>query len=294
MNKQLILLDTSYISFYRFFATLRWFTLAHKDEYKIIKDNEINNNKQYDWSTDTIFMTTYKKMYLESIVKLVKKKNFKDSIIIFCLDASRNTLWRKEIFPLYKEGREDLSLKANYKHVFNYTYNNIIPNIINDHNNVFSLKFDSIEADDIIACITQFLKIKNPTQKIIILSGDDDFIQLGRLNVNFINFKTKTLLEISEDYASKRLRAKILLGDKSDGILSIFPSSKKELTNAKRLELINSSEQLLLYLKNNNKVYEKYITNQKLIDFNFIPDKYYDKIIKEYEKQINKFNNIMK
>jgi hypothetical protein len=60
--------------------------------------------------------------------------------------------------------------------------------IINDHNNVFSLKFDSIEADDIIACISLHMKETNPNQIIYLVSGDEDFLQLGRDNLIFINY----------------------------------------------------------------------------------------------------------
>jgi hypothetical protein len=64
MSKQLILIDTSYTSFYRFFATLRWMSLSDPDEYKKYKDD-----KTYDWSQNTVFIDKYKKMYLESIIK---------------------------------------------------------------------------------------------------------------------------------------------------------------------------------------------------------------------------------
>ena len=38
--KNIILVDTSYTNFHRFYATLRWYSFAHKDEYKekIIKN----------------------------------------------------------------------------------------------------------------------------------------------------------------------------------------------------------------------------------------------------------------
>ena len=32
--KNIILVDTSYTNFHRFYATLRWYSFAHKDEYK--------------------------------------------------------------------------------------------------------------------------------------------------------------------------------------------------------------------------------------------------------------------
>lgn len=275
MDKQIILVDSSYTSFYRFFATLQWYQRAYKDEYKNIKDQEKDTNKQYNWLNNTVFIKTYTKMYLESIVKLIKKKNFKNSIIIFCKDAPRETLWRKNILNSYKDGRTDLSLNNDFKPVFKYTYENIIPNIILENNNVFSIGLDMCEADDIIACITLYLKNYNPMQKIIIVSGDNDFLQLGRSNVYFINYKKKELIEISTKEAEMNLYNKIILGDKSDSISGIFSNKK---------EVINCPDKLKIFLKNNNKINDKYIINQSLIDFNFIPKEYYNKIINEYKK----------
>ena len=38
----IILIDTSYTIFYRFYATQKWFMYAHKDEYTEIKNNKTN------------------------------------------------------------------------------------------------------------------------------------------------------------------------------------------------------------------------------------------------------------
>jgi len=278
MSKQLILIDTSYTSFYRFFATLRWLSLSEPDEYKKYKDD-----KTYDWSQNTIFIEKYKKMYLESIIKLIKKKSFTNSIIIFCMDSPRDTLWRNDIISSYKSDRVDLSLKNDFKPTFQYTYEKIIPDIIKENKNVYKLKVDNTEADDIIACITMHMKDNNPEQIIQIVSGDADFLQLGRNNVKFINYKDKKLIELDEKEAKNKLNEKIIIGDKSDNIPSIFPTDKKELSNKMRKEILNDTNILKSYLTN-PKIKKKYDTNQSLIDFNFIPKKYYTKIINEYNK----------
>ena len=128
--KNIILVDTSYMSFYRFFAILRWYQFAHKDDFK--KTKEIDN---YDWSENKVFMEKYKKMFLESIEKLLKKKIISNSIIVFCCDSQRGKLWRKDLYPEYKEGRIDMSIKNNFKSVFKYTFKKLIPNI----NRIYSI-----------------------------------------------------------------------------------------------------------------------------------------------------------
>ena len=48
--KNIILVDTSYTNFHRFYATLRWYSFANKDEYK----KNIKDNKDYDFTKDKI------------------------------------------------------------------------------------------------------------------------------------------------------------------------------------------------------------------------------------------------
>jgi 5'-3' exonuclease len=99
------------------------------------------------------------------------------------MDSPKSDLWRTELKQCYKGDRADLSKKNNFKPTFEYTYNTMIPKFIKNNNNIHSLRLNKIEADDIIAIITMYLKNKN--QEIYIVSGDEDFLQLGRENVTF-------------------------------------------------------------------------------------------------------------
>ena len=87
-------------------------------------------------------------MYLESIIKLVKKKIFDNSNIFFCMDTPKEKLWRMEIQNDYKNGRADLSLKHNFKTTFDYTYNIMIPKFIELNKNISKLRIEEVEADD--------------------------------------------------------------------------------------------------------------------------------------------------
>jgi hypothetical protein len=139
----LILVDASYTSFYRFFATLRWFSLNQPDFFK-----EKKNDVKYDWSQNEIFIEKYEKMYLESIVKLVGKKEFNNSKVIFCLDSPKNDLWRTKLMDTYKGDRADLSLKNNFKPTFKLTYDKFIPNLVEIYpGKIFSIRVDKMEAD---------------------------------------------------------------------------------------------------------------------------------------------------
>ncbi len=261
----LILVDASYTSFYRFFATLRWFSLNQPDFFK-----EKKNDVKYDWSQNEIFIEKYEKMYLESIVKLVGKKEFNNSKVIFCLDSPKNDLWRTKLMDTYKGDRADLSLKNNFKPTFKLTYEKFIPNLVEIYpGKIFSIRIDKMEADDIIAVICKHLE--KDKIKIVLVSGDQDFLQLGRENLHFIDYKKKTFMTLTKNEAKEKLKDKILNGDCSDNICSIFPKDKKILSLKDRKEIISDNTKLNKYLEEHPDIKKKYELNQKLIDFDFIP-----------------------
>lgn len=263
----LVLIDTSYTSFYRFFATLRWLSLAEPELYKQYKDDP-----SYEWLDNEKFIEKYKKMYLESIIKLITKKIYNNSEIIFCMDTQQDKIWRNDISCKYKSDRVDLSKKNNFKPVFKYTYSTLIPEIIKNNNNISSIKIDELEADDIIAIITKYYQKKHPSKQIYLISGDQDFLQLGKENLFFLNYKNKKKISLTEKQAQYELHKKLLLGDKSDCITSIFPPRFKLKI---KKQLLDSIDEFLEYIKNNKEIEEKYNHNKKLIDFNYIPKKYH-------------------
>jgi len=265
----LILVDASYTSFYRFFATLRWFSLNQPDFYK-----EKKNDNKYDWSENKIFIEKYEKMYLDSIIKLVGKKEFNNSKIIFCLDSPKDDLWRNKYSKTYKGDRCDLSLKNNFKPTFKLTYEKFIPTLIESNpDKIFSIRVDKAEADDVIAIICKFYDSNNDKQKIYLVSGDNDFLQLGRDNLYFINYKTKKPLLLTRDEAKELLKQKILNGDCSDNIPSIFPKDRKVMPLKLKKELSDDHTKLMKYLDENSEIKKKYENNQILINFDYIPDK---------------------
>ena len=273
----LILVDTSYTSFYRFFATLRWFSMHDAESYKTYK-----NDSNYDWSTNKIFMEKYEKMYLKSIIDIIGKKIFDTSTIIFCMDSPKENIWRNELMKGYKADRCEQSIKTNFKPVFNETYTTIIPKIIKENKDrIHKIRIDKLEADDIIAVICKYYEKKNPEEKVYLISGDKDFLQLGRENLIFINYKSKKPFTLTLEEAKEQLKLKILNGDCSDSILTIFPKDRKILSLKKRKELIENEDKLKEYLDENPEIKEKYKINCHMIDFNFIPKELQKEILKE-------------
>nr|QFG74400.1 MAG: 5'-3' exonuclease-like protein [Megaviridae environmental sample] len=268
----IILVDTSYTTFYRFFATMRWLSLAKKEIYK-----EHKADPSYDWSDNEIFMEKYKKMYLEGIKKLVKRKLFDSSILIFCKDCPQADIWRNELYCEYKGNRPDLTKKHNYKPVFKYTYETLLPDIVNDDNKRYIIQEPSIESDDIIALCVKYLKKNHKNANMNIISGDKDFYQLGSKNVSIYDYRKKEPLNFTKEEALNELKLKIINGDCSDNIPSIFPKELK-ISNKRKKQIREDDNILLEYLDEYPKANEIYQKNKLLIDFNEIPKKFHQKV----------------
>jgi 5'-3' exonuclease len=156
----------------------------------------------------------------------------------------------------------------------------MIPKFIEQNKNIKSLRVEKMEADDLIAVITLHLKEQYPQRQIYLVSGDEDFLQLGRPNVTFINYKIKKPLVLTVDEAKKALHNKILLGDTSDCIPGIFPKGKR----IKKKEILESEIKLNEYLSSNPDAKKQYEFNKKMIDFENIPKLYFNKVVKLFEK----------
>ena len=264
----IILVDTSYTAFYRFFATMRWFSMAHKEEMTKIKETP-----NYNWFTNKVFIEKYEKMFLTSIEKIVKKKVFKNSMIIFCLDSPKKTLWRTEITDDYKGDRLDMSIKNNFKPVFKYTYGTMIPLLVENNDHIHSIIQNELEADDLVALSCKYIREKFKGKTIYLVSGDEDFLQLGDDDLHFVNYKKKKMFQLTKEEAEDKLRLKLVCGDKSDNIKCIY-SKEDKLSNKLKKQIKESKEELEKFLKENSKVRKNYKHNEKMIDFKKIPKKY--------------------
>ena len=170
----LILIDTSYTIFYRYFATIRWYSLAFKEEY-----NNIKNNINYNWFDNTLFVEKYEKMFLDGILKKKKIFSSSNSMLLFCLDSPKEDLWRNNIQCNYKANRiMKICDENNIKLFFNYTYTIVIPNLIKKYKNINQILIPNIEADDVIGTICLYIKNNNLKYKIYLISSDKDFYQL--------------------------------------------------------------------------------------------------------------------
>ena len=274
-SNTLMLIDSSYTSFYRFYATQTWYSKAFADEYK-----EILKNENYDWYQNDIFMEKYKKMFFSSFDKIRKLYKIKTENMIFAFDCPRSEIWRNKHFETYKSNRDsDRHKKGNITEVFRYTYNTIFPSLESVHN-VKLIRADRAEADDVIAVIKKFIRKKYPKLNMVIITNDYDYLQLADEYTALINLKGKLITEKSKGNPQKDLLNKIICGDPSDCIPGVF----KKFGEKTLQKYFDSPELLQEKLDNDEEAKKKYEFNKMMIDFEYIPQDIQEDILEKYNK----------
>ena len=251
-----LLIDTSYIIFYRYYAIQRWYYFAHRDD---------KFDKDYDWSNNKIFLDKFKNKFLDTICKIIKKYNIKNENIIFCRDCPRKNIWRNKYYDQYKLTRDNED-NANIGKFFKIAYNEILPELIKEKN-FKMLNHDKLEGDDIIYLTKKHIQEKLEFDKIIIVANDYDLLQILDDNTILINLKEKILNEKSDGSPEIDLSLKIICGDKSDNIPSCFKNCGKKTA----LKLIENNSLLLNKFRENPESLNRYAINKMIIDLSNIP-----------------------
>ena len=248
-TKPILFIDLSYYIFYRFYALCTWVKMSKTE-------CEMNIN-------DVVFRDKYNKCFLDNITKLIKQyKTISENVVIAC-DCPRNDIWRKQYHDKYKDGREQQSHFDGS--VFPFTYEHILPLLINKKYNI--LKCEHSEADDIIGVLVKKINTCNPNTLIIIITNDNDYLQLLiNDNINIFNLKKLNLKSRSIGCYKKDLCYKILVGDKSDNISGII-SSKKALTLINDIDDINSLQK---HAEEHMNIH-MFMFNKRMIDMDEIP-----------------------
>lgn len=257
-----MMIDTSYYIFHRYFATLRWFSF--KPEYSGIDGSTLCETPA--------FMEAYYKHLQQDLVKYKKTflrfKKHSNSVaiavnsILFLQDCPRATIWRHRHHATYKEGRE-VSSKMDTR-IFALTYAWL------NENGYRLLNIPELEADDLAYLVKCEIRKVNPEQEIVLLTNDNDYIQLCDDRCQCFNASLKNIADRCQFGGSTsplvEMRAKILLGDKSDCIPACV--GKKQLT---QLDLLHCPEEVLATRLSATEfsVYEK---NRRLIDLSQIPE----------------------
>lgn len=204
------------------------------------------------------------------------KKQYGEMVI--AVDSS--PYWRSDIFPEYKKHRTKDS-NIDWKTVFE-VFDDVITGI-HDNFTWKIIKVKKAEADDIIATM---VKEHYNNEKIMIVSPDGDFKQLQKYKgvSQYDIIRSKSLRTTSPVYD---LKEKIINGDRKDSICNILsePDSIVKKVRQKSMKKTNL-EQWKKMNPNffcNESMMKRYSENQKLIDFDYIPEEITFNIIEEYK-----------
>lgn len=208
-------------------------------------------------------------------------KQFKSEYgdVILCCDNKR--YWRKEFFPFYKAGRKKSREKSDLNWQLIFEILGKIKQELKDYFPYRVIDVDGAEADDIIGTLAP--KFSNH-EKVLILSSDNDFLQL-QVHKNIKQYNPATKKFVKSENPIVELKEKIIRGDKGDGIPNIFsPSDCFVLEQRQKTISKNKLEQ---FLNEHHSQYDElsrigFSRNQTLIDLNCIPDNIRQSILKTY------------
>ena len=248
-----ILIDGSYYIYYRYYSLIKWWGFAKKET--LI---DIHNNQE--------FINKYKNVFINKLKEIPKKLKIKNAILIVAKDCRRRDIWRTEIFEEYKSGRKQDSSIA---HFFKMVYDE---QLFENTNISAIISYPHLEADDCIALTAKFIeeKYSNEVNKIYIMTSDMDYLQLASDKILIYNMQYIQLItsKNSTGNAAKDLFCKIVIGDKSDNIPSVF--KKCSLKNA--IEYFDNPDKFKEKMSSTDGAQERFDNNKILIDFKYIPE----------------------
>ena len=216
----------------------------------------------------------------------VKFKNEFGEMIIAC-DAGNN--WRRQIFPYYKANRRKNREKSEINWTSVFETLNKVRDELKDYFPYRVLRVDGAEADDIIGTLAQ--TYGNTNEKILILSGDKDFVQLqAYMNVQQFDPVQKKWRKTND--VDKFMKEHIIRGDAGDGVPNFLSADDTFVVGARQKPI--SQKKLDQWLDTDPKEFcdEKmlrgYLRNQQLVDLNFIPPDIKKEVLVQYEQQAGK------
>lgn len=234
----------------------------------------LNMNKTNDFEEDML-----RHMILNSLRFHRAKFTEEYGELVICCDG-RNT-WRRDVFPFYKRNRKETRAASGYDWNRIFESLNKIKTEINDHFPYKVVHLERAEADDVIAVLA---KQWTRDEKVLILSGDKDFMQLQKYD-NVKQYSPVLKKFLRTDNPQEFLFEHIVRGDTADGIPnclskdSVFVSKERQTPITKK-RLAEWMEKGKVDYKNGDIGFDR---NRRLIDFDYIPEDLALNITKSYE-----------
>ena len=204
------------------------------------------------------------------------KKQYGDMVIA----CDSGNVWRRQAFPNYKAGRKETREKSEHDWTMIFDILSKVKDEIKTFLPYKVIEVESVEADDIIAVLC-----RRTNEKVLILSGDKDFIQLHNDRIKQYNPVLNKFVGQGEN-PSLYIREHILKGDRSDGIPNVLSDDNVFIEGRRQRPL--SKKKIEAWCNEivptfNEEEQKNYDRNKTLIDLNCIPREFEDKINREFD-----------
>ena len=258
-----LLIDTSYVIFAKYYSTLSWYKMS------------INRNPEVSTVFESaVFKNKFEDLFIQNINKIVDKHCDNSTRIVFAKDCNRNMVWRRQHYDGYKESRTQ---NGNFNsEAFRHAYNKVIPRYIQERSGSV-IGYSGAEGDDVIGVIHSYVRDKDPGNNVLILTNDNDCIQLVDENTRILNLLQQDVGQRKGALTARQyLTSRILAGDRSDNIPSIAPRCGPR--TAARLATEKTQDELReLYGE------ENYNKNDLLMNMQNVPEELRRGIIDQYD-----------
>jgi 5'-3' exonuclease len=241
-NRPVILVDTSYWLYYRYFALRAWYKKAFPDPTR-----DANFDMEHNWLEDTVFMNKFRKLFIDNIKTIVRKYKSVMTNVVFCIDCSYKDIWRNSLISDYKATRPESLKKKGFNsfNVFSYMKKDYLPELQVQYG--FKILYHpKCEADDVIGHLSPFL-ISKCFPMVYVIANDNDYLQICNARIKMIKGNTTALgdsidtgASVNSNVGDRYLIRKILLGDVSDNIRACYVNKFLLEKNIQNLSKFNS------------------------------------------------------
>jgi len=207
-------------------------------------------------------------------------KKFRKEYGQMVIACDSGNVWRRQAFPNYKAGRKENREKSEHDWTMIFDILSKVKDEIKTFLPYKVIEVESVEADDIIAVLC-----RRTNEKVLILSGDKDFIQLHNDRIKQYNPVLNKFVGQGEN-PSLYIREHILKGDRSDGIPNVLSDDNVFIEGRRQRPL--SKKKIEAWCNEivptfNEEQQKNYDRNKQLIDLSCIPNELEDKINREFD-----------
>ena len=276
--KTIIFIDGSYFCFHRYYSIVRWWKSAYPENQDVLLNPYEND----------AFREKFIKTFVETVKEIpkklgIKKENRNQVRMIVGKDCARKDIWRTALYDKYKanlqNGPEDGFMGGPF---FKMAYDD---GLFIQGGVESVLSFEKLEADDCIALSVKHLLTKSDNScRIFVITSDMDYLQLHGERVQIIDLSFKNVAEKKSSFGSAEanLFCKIVMGDTSDNIPSIF----KKCGPKTALKCWQDKVYFENRLKKEN-AQDKYDFNKTIVSFDCIPPVYIHNFHLKYADVMN-------